>query len=237
MHPPATVFCDFDGTVTGEDSFDAVAVAVAPELWGRLKRQLFAFELTLRQAMAELAAALGPSDLDAMVAHMDRFSPRPGFVPFLDDLEHAGIPFVLVSAGLQPLVERVLAPHRPRLHALVAAQVEPAAGGGLVFHSPWSDGQELVAKARVLDRYGCGRRVVIGDSITDLGMAQVADLVFAREPLCHWLAQRDIAHHRWHDFDDVAAVLRAEGLLPQAAAAAPGSPAADAAARPAPAAG
>lgn len=237
MHPPATVFCDFDGTVTEEDSFDAVAAAVAPELWGRLKRQLFAFELTLRQAMAELAAALGPSDLDAMVAHMDRFSPRPGFLPFLDDLEHAGIPFVLVSAGLQPLVERVLAPHRPRLHALVAAQVEPAAGGGLVFHSPWSDGQELVAKARVLDRYGRGRRVVIGDSITDLGMARAADLVFAREPLCHWLAQRNIAHHRWHDFDDVAAVLRAEGLLPPAAAAAPGSPAADAAARPAPAAG
>jgi 2-hydroxy-3-keto-5-methylthiopentenyl-1-phosphate phosphatase len=237
VHPPATVFCDFDGTVTGEDSFDAVAVAVAPELWGRLKRQLFAFELTLRQAMAELAAGLGPSDLAAMVAHMDHFRPRPGFVPFLDALDRAGIPFVLVSGGLQPLVERVLAPHRGRLHALVAAQVGAAPTGGLVFHSPWSDDEELVAKARVLDRYGRGRRVVIGDSITDLGMAQVADLVFAREPLCDWLTQRGISHHRWHDFDDVAAVLRAEGLLRPAAAAAPGSPAADAEARPAPAAG
>ena len=237
MHPPATVFCDFDGTVTREDSFDAVAGAVAPELWGRLKRQLFAFELNLHEAMAQLAAALGPPDLAAMEAHMDRFSPRPGFLPFLDALDQGGIPFVLVSGGLEPLVERVLGPHRGRLHALVAAQVVAAAGGGLEFASPWSDGHELVAKARVLDRYGRGRRVVIGDSITDLGMARVADLVFAREPLCDWLSERGIHHHRWHDFDDVTNVLRAEGLLPPAAAAAPGSPAADAAARPAPAAG
>ena len=32
------------------------------------------------------------------------------------------------------------------------------------------------------------------------------------------LEQRGIAHHRWEDFGDVSAVLRAEGLLPLAAA-------------------
>jgi hypothetical protein len=29
------------------------------------------------------------------------------------------------------------------------------------------------------------------------------------------LEQRQIAHHRWEDFDDVSAVLKAEGLLPR----------------------
>ena len=38
MAPPAaTVFCDFDGTITAEDTFDAVAAAVVPQVWWPLK--------------------------------------------------------------------------------------------------------------------------------------------------------------------------------------------------------
>ena len=216
--PVATVFCDFDGTVTSQDTFDLVAAAVAPERWQQIKNQLFAFEINLRQGMALLAEVLTPADLEAMVARMQGIEPRPGFLPFLDVLEAAGIPFVLVSGGLVPLVEAVLGLHRQRLHQLIAADVRPHPTQGLDFHSPFSSEEELVAKARVIERFGAGRSVVIGDSITDLRMAEVADLVFARAPLCDWLEQRGIAHHRWEDFDDVAAVLRREGLLGAVAA-------------------
>ena len=216
--PAATVFCDFDGTVTSVDTFDAVAARAAPELWADLKAQLFNFEITLLQGMQALADALTPHDLQAMVAHMGEYAPRPCFLPFLAELERAGVPFVLVSGGLVPLVEEVLGPHRHRLDQLIAAEVLPHPDGGLRFESPFANGQELVAKAEVVKRYGCGRSVVIGDSITDLGMAEVADLVFAREPLSSWLEQRGIAFHPWDSFADVEAVLRQQGLLPAAAA-------------------
>ena len=216
--PAATVFCDFDGTVTSVDTFDAVAARAAPELWADLKAQLFNFEITLLQGMQALADALTPHDLQAMVAHMGEYAPRPCFLPFLAELERAGVPFVLVSGGLVPLVEEVLGSHRQRLDQLIAAEVLHHCGGGLRFESPFANGQELVAKAEVVKRYGCGRSVVIGDSITDLGMAEVADLVFAREPLSGWLEQRGIAFHPWDSFADVEAVLRQQGLLPGAAA-------------------
>lgn len=216
--PAATVFCDFDGTVTSVDTFDAVADRAAPELWADLKAQLFNFEITLLQGMQALADALTPHDLQAMVAHMGEYAPRPCFLPFLAELERAGVPFVLVSGGLVPLVEEVLGPHRHRLDQLIAAEVLPHPDGGLRFESPFANGQELVAKAEVVKRYGRGRSVVIGDSITDLGMAEVADLVFAREPLSGWLEQRGIAFHPWDSFADVEAVLRQQGLLPGAAA-------------------
>ena len=216
--PAATVFCDFDGTVTSVDTFDAVAARAAPELWADLKAQLFNFEITLLQGMQALADALTPHDLQAMVDHMGEYAPRPCFLPFLAELERAGVPFVLVSGGLVPLVEEVLGAHRHRLDQLIAAEVLPRPDGGLRFESPFANGQELVAKAEVVKRYGCGRSVVIGDSITDLGMAEVADLVFAREPLSGWLEQRGIAFHPWDSFADVEAVLRQQGLLPGAAA-------------------
>ena len=216
--PAATVFCDFDGTVTSVDTFDAVAARAAPELWADLKAQLFNFEITLLQGMQALADALTPHDLQAMVDHMGEYAPRPCFLPFLAELERAGVPFVLVSGGLVPLVEEVLGGHRHRLDQLIAAEVLPHPDGGLRFESPFANGQELVAKAEVVKRYGRGRSVVIGDSITDLGMAEVADLVFAREPLSGWLEQRGIAFHPWDSFADVEAVLRQQGLLPGAAA-------------------
>ena len=216
--PAATVFCDFDGTVTSLDTFDAVAARAAPELWSDLKAQLFNFEITLLQGMQALADALTPHDLQAMVDHMGEYAPRPCFLPFLAELERAGVPFVLVSGGLVPLVEEVLGAHRHRLDQLIAAEVLPHPDGGLRFESPFANGQELVAKAEVVKRYGRGRSVVIGDSITDLGMAEVADLVFAREPLSGWLEQRGIAFHPWDSFADVEAVLRQQGLLPGAAA-------------------
>ena len=68
--PAATVFCDFDGTVTSIDTFDLVADAVAPERWAELKRQLFGFEINLREGMARLAEVLQPEDLEAMVQRM-----------------------------------------------------------------------------------------------------------------------------------------------------------------------
>ena len=216
--PAATVFCDFDGTVTSIDTFDAVVNAATPQLWAELKQQLFNFEINLRQGMQALADGLTPEDLERMVNHMGQFAPRPCFLPFLAALERAGLPFVLVSGGLVPLVDEVLGPHRHRLHQLIAAEVLPHSQGGLRFHSPFANDQELVAKAEVVKRYGRGRSVVIGDSITDLGMAEEADLVFARQPLSGWLEQRGVAHHHWESFADVEAVLRQQGLLPVAAA-------------------
>ena len=216
--PAATVFCDFDGTVTSIDTFDAVAALAAPQLWAELKAQLFTFEINLRQGMQALADGLNPGDLERMVAHMGQYAPRPCFLPFLSELERAGLPFVLVSGGLIPLVEEVLGPHRHRLDQLIAAEVLPHPQGGLRFVSPFANEQELVAKAEVVKRFGRGRAVVIGDSITDLGMAEVADVVFAREPLSGWLSQRSIAFHPWETFADVEAVLRQQGLLPVAAA-------------------
>ena len=88
--PAATVFCDFDGTVTSVDTFDAVAARAAPELWAELKTQLFQFEINLRQGMQALADGLTPNDLEGMVAHMGEYAPRPYFLPFLNELERAG---------------------------------------------------------------------------------------------------------------------------------------------------
>ena len=209
---PATVFCDFDGTITEVDTFDLVMGEVYGSFWSALKQDLLSFRLTLREAMDRLGQVLQAQHLTAMAERMGSFQPRPGFLPFLDAMKASGIPVVVVSGGFLPLIQPVLAPYRHRLHAVVAGTLTPQTTGYRP-HSPFASDQELVAKAAVVAHYNQGRSVVIGDGITDSQMAGVGDLVFARDWLANRMEQQHVPFHPWGDFTDVLQVLTAEGLL------------------------
>ena len=213
---PATVFCDFDGTITAVDTFDLLMQDTYGDVWRQLKGDLLCFRLPLRQAMDRLGAMLTARHLRAMEERMATFVPRPGFLHFLDAMDHAGIPVVVVSGGFLPLVEAVLREHRHRFKAIIAGCPVPEdeRGARHHIHSPCSSREELVAKALVMDMYGQGPTIAIGDGITDLRMAEAADLVFARDLLADLLAERGVAFHPWHDFDDVSRRLVQLELVP-----------------------
>ena len=212
---PATVFCDFDGTITAVDTFDLLMQDTYGDFWCRLKTDLLSFHLTLRQAMDQLGAVLTAQHLMAMERRMATFVPRPGFLRFLDAMDHAGIPVVVVSGGFLPLVEAVLLEHRHRFKAVIAGLPVPQDHGGTRhhIHSPYRSEEELVAKARVMDIYGQGHTIAIGDGITDVRMAEAADVVFARDLLAGLLTERGMPFHPWRDFDDVVRLLVQMGLV------------------------
>lgn len=211
---PATVFCDFDGTITAVDTFDLLMQDTYGDVWRQLKGDLLCFRLTLRQVMNRLGTVLTAQHLRAMEERMATFAPRPGFLRFLDAMDRAGIPVVVVSGGFLPLVEAVLREHGHRFKAVIAGRPVPwdERGARHHIHSPYSSGEELVAKALVMDKYGQGRAIAIGDGITDLRMAEAADVVFARDLLADLLTERGTAFHPWRDFDDVALRLVRLGL-------------------------
>ena len=212
---PATVFCDFDGTITPVDTFDLLMEDTCGEVWHRLKADLLCFRVTLREAMEQLGAVLTAQHLAAMERRMATFAPRPGFLPFLNAMDQAGIPVVVVSGGFLPLVEAVLLKHRHRFKAVIAGLPVPQNHGGTRHHvhSPYSSEEELVAKALVMEAYGQGHTIAVGDGITDVRMAEAADTVFARDVLAELLTERGIHFHPWRDFDDVLRLLVQTGLV------------------------
>ena len=211
----ATVFCDFDGTITPVDTFDLLMEDAYGQRWRQLKADLVGFRLTLREAMDHLGAMVTAQQLKAMEQRMATFAPRPGFLRFLDAMDHAGIPVVVVSGGFLPLVEVVLREHRHRFKAVIAGLPIPQDREGTRhhIHSPHSSAEELVAKAQVVDLYGHGCTIAIGDGITDLRMAEAADVVFARDFLAKFLGERGLAFHPWRNFDDVLRRLVQLGLV------------------------
>ncbi|MBW4525434.1 MAG: HAD-IB family phosphatase [Phormidium tanganyikae FI6-MK23] len=196
------VFCDFDGTITQSETFVAMLKYFTPVLAERLLPEIYAKRLTLRNGVRQLIQSI-PSVRYSEMIELTRSQPiRPGLLELLDFLEAENIPFVVISGGLQGMVESVLNPFRNRIQAIHAMQVDTR-GQFLQVHSAYESGTEIVAKAQIMANYNADQSITIGDSITDLNLALASSIVFARSPLTRYLQERNKPFIPWNDFFEV----------------------------------
>jgi 2-hydroxy-3-keto-5-methylthiopentenyl-1-phosphate phosphatase len=196
------VFCDFDGTITAEETFVGMLKHFAAESYDATENMLIEGKLTLGEAVRRLVESI-PSKRYPQVLNYVKDKPiRQGFSELLDFLYFHGVPLMVVSGGLVGSVSAKLTPFQNRIHAIYAADVD-AGGDFLRVRSDFESATELVDKTRVMGLFRCGQSIVIGDGITDLNIAMTADLVFARDRLCEYLTEKGKPFIRWGDFFDV----------------------------------
>ena len=207
------VFCDFDGTITVEETFVGMLQEFASESYEKIENQLIAGDLTLRDAVCRLVESI-PSNRHSEVVEYIKDKPiRKGFPELLIYLQRHLIPLVVVSGGLIDSVSTKLRPYRHLIEDIYAAHTDKH-GKYLRVSSNFESRSELVAKTQVMNRYQFKQSIVIGDGITDLRIARVADIVFARGHLASYLKSEGKAHIVWNDFFDVTNHLAAQGLVP-----------------------
>lgn len=200
------VFCDFDGTLTVEDTFVKVCRHFAADTVDRLLREIFKGHLSLKDGIRQIVESIPSSRYPDMLDFVNGTPLREGVVEFLDFLEQRGIPFVVISGGLLGLVLRQLGALASRAERIYAAEVN-ADGEYLRVISSFEEGDELVNKTKIMASYRYEDAVALGDGVTDQGMAMAASLVFARKHLAAFLDKRGKAYETWNDFHDVKKVL------------------------------
>jgi 2-hydroxy-3-keto-5-methylthiopentenyl-1-phosphate phosphatase len=203
------VFCDFDGTITAEETFVGMLKEFTPELSEQLMPEMYARRLTLREGVRQLLESI-PSDRYPEIIQYSKPKPvRPGLVELLDFLDDKGIPFIVVSGGVRGMVETVLSQVNSggkslleRVAAIYAVDVETT-GEFLRVHSEFEEGTELVSKVLVMSQHPAQEQIIIGDSVTDLRMALHAPIVFARDRLIQYLDEHNKSYIQWNDFFDI----------------------------------
>ena len=83
----------------------------------------------------------------------------------------------------------------------------------MALHSDFEEGDHIMSKVRVMEKFSYKSSMCIGDSFTDFKMAKASDLVFARDRLAKKLAEDGQDFIPWEDFHDVERVIR-ERFLP-----------------------
>jgi len=203
------VFCDFDGTIACRDVLVLACETFAPEVTARIMPQLYNLELPLRVGVRQLVEAI-PSAYYPQMLELARQQPlRPGLVELLDFLDTQQIDFVVVSGGIQGMVEAALGELGDRALGIHAMDVNTQ-NLYLKVNSAFEGESELVDKLQVVGSYLGDRRpdgtfahphwIAIGDSVTDLNMAMAAPTVFARSRLKGYLDDRDRPYFPFEDF-------------------------------------
>lgn len=207
--PSKVIFCDFDGTITAEETFVGMLKEFTPQLSEQLMPQMYARQLTLRQGVRQLLESIPSARYPEILEYAKTKLIRPGLEELLNFLDAQQVPFVVVSGGLRGMVETVLTQASTgtpslleRVAAIYAVDVDTT---GEYLHpvSEFEADTELVSKVQIMAQHPGSEQIAIGDSVTDLNMALHAPIVFARDRLSQYLDEHNKPYIPWHDFFDI----------------------------------
>ncbi|RMJ22793.1 2,3-diketo-5-methylthio-1-phosphopentane phosphatase [Aspergillus sp. HF37] len=207
-----TIFSDFDGTIFMQDTGHVLVDAhgCGAEYRNRLEEQFKSGERTFRDISEDMWGSMTiPFDDDLALIVKNGLEIDPGFVEFHQYCVDNGFPFNVISAGLKPVLKRVLDAF---LGEKAATSIDIIANDALLTAAPgspwkpiWRDethsghdkamsmhlGRAQAQKESMPDEIPL--IVFIGDGVSDLAAAGEADVLFARRGLR--LEQHCIEHN------------------------------------------
>jgi len=213
------IICDFDGTITPQDTTDRVLEALADPAWRELEAQWVAAEITASDCMRSQVALIrgGQEELDAV---LDGSALDPGFRDFVVWAERRDLPVAVVSDGVDYFITRILARHGLGHLPVVANRLAGQAGAWRL-EQPWTRtgcaAGSGVCKCDVTGPWTGDRptTIYVGDGRSDFCVSGRVDLLFAKGALADYAGARGQAFAPFETFHDVTrALARLTGELP-----------------------
>ena len=203
----ASVFLDFDGTVTERDVGRHVLEQLARPGWQELSEQYRAGVIGSRECLVDQWDLLD-ADEAALRAAASEVPLDPGFEDFVEAMRRSGAELVVVSDGFGFRAEEVC----QRFGVPVLTNHVDWEIGALEF--PHEDRCcpcstcGVCKQAPIKDARRAGRTtVLVGDGSSDRKAALLADVVFAKRRLAQWCALQDVPYHPFDTLADVQAAL------------------------------
>lgn len=208
------IFCDFDGTITNQDNIISIMKKFAPPEYLPIKENILGQRQSIREGVAEMFELLPVSLKDQIISYLqEQAQIREGFADFVSYTKKHNIPLYIVSGGIDFFVHPMLEKFGP--FSGVYCNESDFSGESIKIQFPHGcDGQctsngcgcckpSIIRKLQGNDALS----VVIGDSITDLEAAKLADIVIARDFLIEKCEELHIPYEPFENFQDVINVI------------------------------
>lgn len=206
---PIVIFCDFDGTITERDMIISLMDKFAPAGWETVKDLILSQQVSVQEGVAQLFSLISSSKKEELIGYaLDFVKIRGGFGEFVKFCRDNHITLLVTSGGIDFFVRPILS----RFGEIERIYCNESDFSGDTIQILWPhtcdgqcDGGCGLCKPTILRKYPAEeyRRIVIGDSITDLKAARIADLVFARSLLLQKCEEEKLSHLEFADFYDV----------------------------------
>ncbi len=236
MKNPLLVACDFDGTVTQQDTLVEILNAFGSDQWRRIQEEVLCGQMSIREGLQREMGSVRATPEQLQTLLTSRIGVEPSFLPFLQNSQRRGIPLVCLSGGFDLCVETVLKQaglsHLPYL----ANRLIPLNGtrDSLLPESTLKKVPGTGTAWRVEFPYpslycsACGHckgdpirtwnaqgytTLFVGNGVTDRCAARQASVTFAKGELADWCRSQGIEAIPYVDFGDVQKELTERGWL------------------------
>lgn len=209
------LFCDFDGTITVQDTIIQIMREFAPPEWEEIKEKILAGRISIREGVGKMFSLLPVSDEERIRNYVLYHTEiRPGFSDLIRFTRKEGIRLMISSGGIDFFLYPLLAPYDIPYGDIYCNRGD-FSGEKIRILWPHPCDDEChhdcgMCKATLLRSFPQEEyeRIVIGDSITDLAAARIADRVIARDFLRIKCEEFSIPYVPFETFYDVIDYLQ-----------------------------
>jgi len=216
MSKQRIIFCDFDGTITEKGHSIDIMKNFAPDGWEPIKDQILNQEISIREGVGRLFSFIPSQKKDEIVQYvLSTAKIRPGFKEFVSYTKEHHIPLYIVSGGIDffvyPMLENLVDREQ------IFCNESDFQGERIQILWPHSCDEKCnndcgCCKPAILRNFESQdyEKIVIGDSITDLQAAKIADFVFARDYLIEKCDENGIDYQPFTTFYEIVEALLAK---------------------------
>lgn len=217
-----TLLCDFDGTISVEDTTDTLLERFGKPGWELLESEWRAGRIGSRECMAGQIALLDMTRAE-LDAHLHERAIDPSFADFVAAALAQRLPMEILSDGLDYAIHSILQRYDLNWLPITANQLEHVVDRQwrLAFPNASATCQagSGTCKCAVALRNPSSRKrvLMIGDGASDFCVAQAADFVFAKGKLIAHCIGKNIPHAPIESFADATSLLPAllaDNLVP-----------------------
>jgi 2-hydroxy-3-keto-5-methylthiopentenyl-1-phosphate phosphatase len=203
------IFCDFDGTITNNDNIVQIMKHFDPPGWKSIVDDIMSRRISVRRGVGQLFSLLQSARREEIVSYvLEQAEIRPGFEEFLTFCREQDIRLLITSGGIDffvyPILSRFDIPRDD-----IYCNASDFSGETIQIQWPHScdehcDNDCGMCKTSIIRSFSSERyeKIVIGDSITDLAGARLADWVLARDYLLEKCRELNLPHAPFDTFYD-----------------------------------
>jgi 2-hydroxy-3-keto-5-methylthiopentenyl-1-phosphate phosphatase len=208
------IFCDFDGTITKSDNIINIMKYFNPPGWETIKNDILAGRISVREGVGRMFSLLPASYREEIATYaIKQAKIRPGFDQFIQYCKDNNNRLLITSGGIDFFVYPILSRYPIPKHDIYC-NASDFSGKQIRILWPFSCDPQCsrdcgMCKTSILRLFSTNdyMKIVIGDSITDLAVAKLADLVIARDFLLQKCKEQSLPYKEFDSFFDVIKAL------------------------------
>ena len=208
MKKDIIVFSDFDGTITNKDVIISIMARFAPPIWKKILRDILDEKTTITEGVSKLFQLIPSSKKEEILDWiLSNIKIREGFKDFLIFLNKHEIPFIVLSGGLDFYIYELLKPYKDLITYIYCNKADftdKYIKVKFIYECNSICTKDCgMCKGSIIVKYPQELKIHIGDSITDISAAKVANIIFARGDLKNRLDKLGIRYIPFENFFDI----------------------------------